>query len=109
MDDVRRRLDLGRAGPKVREVEDGVIKSLDKLIKEMEDSSRCRRDSRRRRRGNIRPSLPRPTACRCEGKGPGKVDQEDIGHESGWGDLPAKQRRKPCSRLARTFPPTTAT
>ena len=36
MDDIRRRLDLGRAGPKVRGVEDGVIASLDKLIEEVE-------------------------------------------------------------------------
>ena len=37
MDDIRRRLDLGRAGPKVRKEEDGVIESLDKLIKKLED------------------------------------------------------------------------
>src|SRR5262249_9557341 len=36
MDDIRRRLDLGRAGPKVRQVEDGVIASLDKMIEELE-------------------------------------------------------------------------
>ena len=37
MEDIRRRLDLGRAGPKVRKVEKGVIESLDKLIKKLED------------------------------------------------------------------------
>ncbi len=37
MEDVQRRLDLGRAGPKVRKVEDGVIESLDKMIKKIED------------------------------------------------------------------------
>ena len=60
MDDIRRRLDLGRAGPKVREVEDGVIKSLDKLIEEMEKPRppRPRRDGSRRRRGNIRSRSP---------------------------------------------------
>ena len=37
MEDIQRRLDLGRAGPKVRKVQDGVIESLDKLIKKLED------------------------------------------------------------------------
>ncbi len=37
MEDIRRRLDLGRAGPKVRKVEKGVIESLDKLIKKLEE------------------------------------------------------------------------
>ena len=37
MEDVQRRLDLGRAGPKVRKVEDGVIESLDKMIEKIED------------------------------------------------------------------------
>ena len=39
MEDIRRRLDLGRAGNQVREVEDGVIKSLDKLIEELEQQA----------------------------------------------------------------------
>ena len=43
MADVERRLDLGRAGSKVRGVEDGIIASLDKLIKQMEDQQQGRR------------------------------------------------------------------
>ena len=41
MDDIRRRLDLGRAGPKVREVENGVIASLDKLIEQLEQQQQA--------------------------------------------------------------------
>ena len=36
MDDIRRRLELGRAGKTVRKLEDDVIASLDKLIEELE-------------------------------------------------------------------------
>ena len=42
MEDVERRLDLGRAGPKVRKVEDGVVESLDKMIKKIEDAQNSR-------------------------------------------------------------------
>lgn len=38
MEDIERRLDLGRGGPKVRKIQDGVIQSLDKLIKELEEA-----------------------------------------------------------------------
>ena len=37
MDDIHRRLDLGRAGPKVKKAEDGVIAALDKMIKKIEE------------------------------------------------------------------------
>ena len=39
MDDIGRRLELGRAGRRVRKVEDDVIAMLDKLIKELEDQA----------------------------------------------------------------------
>ena len=56
MDDIRRRLDLGRAGAKVRTEEDGVVKSLDKMIKQIEDQS----NNSRRNRGppNLTPTKP---------------------------------------------------
>ena len=36
MEDIWRRLELGRGGPKVRKVEDGVVESLDKMIQKIE-------------------------------------------------------------------------
>ncbi len=39
MNDVTRRLDFGHAGKQVRGVEDGIIASLDKLIKQKEDEA----------------------------------------------------------------------
>ena len=37
MNDVRRRLEFGRAGKQVQMVEDGVVDSLDKIIKKLEE------------------------------------------------------------------------
>ncbi len=39
MNDVTRRLDIGHAGKRVRGIEDGIIASLDKLIKQKEDEA----------------------------------------------------------------------
>ena len=105
MDDVRRRLDLGRAGPKVREVEDGVIKSLDKLIEEMEaKAAAAAAMAAAGAQGNIRSSSPAPDSMPLGGKGPGNVTKKDIGNESGWGNLPAKQRQEALQQIGKDFP-----
>ncbi len=105
MDDVRRRLDLGRAGPKVREVEDGVIKSLDKLIEEMEAQAQAAAAmAAAGAQGNIRSTAPAPDSMPLGGKGPGNVTKKDIGHESGWGELPPKQRQEALQQIGKDFP-----
>jgi hypothetical protein len=103
MDDVRRRLDLGRAGPKVRKVEDGVIESLDKLIKKIEDQRQQQQQSSAG--GNtLRPSNPAQESVPMDGKGPGDVTKRDIGSESNWGDLPPKEREEALQQIGRDFP-----
>jgi hypothetical protein len=101
MDDIRRRLDLGRAGNKVREVEDGVIKSLDKLIKEMEDRQQS---SGGGAASGIRSTQPAPDSVLAAGKGRGEVTKRNIGNESGWGNLPPKQREEAMQQIGRDFP-----
>lgn len=103
MDDVERRLDLGRPGPKTRDVEDGVIKSLDKLIKELEDQAAAAAAAAGAQ-GNIRSSSPAPDSTPMGGKGPGQVANRDIGHEAGWGELPPKQRQEALQQIGRDFP-----
>jgi hypothetical protein len=107
MDDVRRRLDLGRAGPKVREVEDGVIKSLDKLIEEMEKQAQemaAKSAGGGGSQGSIRSSSPAPDSMPLTGKGPGNVTKKDIGHQSGWGELPPKDRQEALQQIGKDFP-----
>jgi hypothetical protein len=106
MDDVRRRLDLGRAGPKVREVEDGVIASLDKLIDEMEKQQQAAAAAAAAGsgRGNMHPSMPAQDSRPMQGKGPGEVAKKPIGNQSGWGDLPPRQRQEALQQIGKDFP-----
>ncbi len=101
MSDIRRRLDLGRAGAKVRQVEDGVIESLDKLIQKIEQRQQ-------------QPSLSSPDSLRSTspaqdsylkgGRAPGEVTKKPIGSGSGWGDLPPKERQQALQQIGRDFP-----
>jgi len=100
MEDIGRRLDLGRAGPRVREIEDGVIESLDKLIKEIED----RQQQSAGGANNVQSSSPAQDSRILGGKGPGEVTKKAIGNESGWGNLPPKERERAMQQIGREFP-----
>ena len=102
MDDIRRRLDLGRAGPKVRKVEDDVIASLDKLIEEMEKQQQQQQSSGGG--SQSQPSSPAQESRILGGRGPGDVDRKNIGSKSGWGDLPPKQRQEALQQIGKDFP-----
>jgi hypothetical protein len=99
MGDIHRRLDLGRAGPKVRKEEDGVIKSLDKLIKKLEDEQ-----EKQEQMSTLQPGTPASESRPMGGKGPGNVTKKNIGSQSGWGDLPPKQREQALQQIGRDFP-----
>jgi len=100
MDDIRRRLDLGRAGPVVRKEEDGVIASLDKMIKKLEEQQRQQDQSS----GNLHPTRPAEESRIMRGKGPGEAGNRRVGSESGWGNLPPKQREQAMQQIGRDFP-----
>ncbi len=101
MDDIGRRLALGRAGQKVRDVEDGVIESLDKMIKKIEDE----KNKQNQPNNASTPSGTPATESRiARGRGQGKVDRRDTGSGSGWGDLPAKQREQALQQIGKDFP-----
>ena len=38
------------------------------------------------------------------GKGPGEVTKKNIGSESGWGNLPPKEREQAMQQIGRDFP-----
>jgi hypothetical protein len=101
--DTERRLDLGRAGPKVRTIEDGIIDSLDKLIKKLEDQQGGGGGGGASG-SNIRSSSPAPDSRIIGGKGPGEVTKRDIGSASGWGNLPPKKRDEALQQIGRDFP-----
>jgi hypothetical protein len=106
MDDIRRRLDLGRAGPKVRAVEDGVIASLDKLIEEMEKQQQAAAAAAAKAggRGGARPAMPMPDSRPAELKGAGDVAKKPLGNQSGWGDLPPREREEALQQIGKDYP-----
>lgn len=104
MDDIRRRLDLGRAGKKVRDIEDGVIASLDKLIKELEEQQQQQQSSSSSGSQGSQSSRPMQDSRIASQKGPGKVDSKNIGSRAGWGDLPPKQREEALQEIGKEFP-----
>jgi len=101
MDDIRRRLDLGRAGSKVQGVERGVIESLDKLIKKLEEQQKkaCGGGG-----NSIQSSRPAQDSYIIGGKGQGRVTRKHVGDQSGWGNLPPKEREEALQQIGRDFP-----
>ena len=103
MDDIRRRLTLGRAGERVQGVESGVIESLDKLIKKIEDQMQQAQRSGGSA-GGQQSGTPMQDSRIAELKAPGKVEPRDIGRGAGWGNLPEKDREKALQEIGREFP-----
>lgn len=103
MADIERRLGLGRAGPKVRKLEDGVIESLDKLIKRLEEAQQQQASSSGGA-NNVQSMRPAQDSRIMEGKGKGDVDRKRVGSQGGWGNLPPRQREEALQQIGRDFP-----
>jgi hypothetical protein len=108
MRDVTRRLDLGRPGPRTRQVQDGVIESLDKLIAKLQKEQ----DSQNSGSGGAGSSgggqgqggRPMDDSRIAGGKGPGEVTRKDIGDGDGWGQLPPHKREEALQQIGREYP-----
>ncbi len=103
MDDVQRRLELGRAGKRVRKEEDEVIAKLDKIIEELEKQAKSGGGGGGAA-GSGNPSAPQNDSIGGDNRGPGKVDNRPIGNKSGWGNLPEKQRQEALQQISKEFP-----
>lgn len=103
MADVRRRLDLGRTGKTVQVVEDGVIDSLDKLIKDLEDQAQ-QQQAQTDAAGGQPSGTPMQDSRLAELKAPGKVDQRDVGHGADWGNMSDKEREQALQDIGREYP-----
>ncbi len=102
MNDVRRRLDIGRAGKQVQVVEKGVVDSLDRIIKKLEkqqQQQQCNKPG-----GGQQSSKPMQDSQLPSMRAPMKVEQRDVGNQSGWGDLPEKEREQALQQIGREFP-----
>ncbi len=105
MEDIQRRLDLGRTGEKVRTVEDGVIASLDKLIDEMEKQQQAAAAAARAgSQPGQQPVTPLPDSRPMELKAPGDVANKPVGNTDGWGELPPRERQEALQQIGKEFP-----
>lgn len=103
MSDIRRRLNFGHAGKRVRQEEDDVIAKLDKMIKEIEEQLQ-KMPSSGQGSGGAQSSNPAQDSQNLGGKGPGDVDQRRIGNKSGWGNLPFKEREQALQQISKDLP-----
>ncbi|MGI9458157.1 MAG: hypothetical protein ACR2NU_16455 [Aeoliella sp.] len=102
MSDVRRRLGLGQAGQRAQEVERGILASLDKVIEQAEQQQR--KQQQQQQAGRQPSGTPMEESKPAELKGEGKVDIKEIGKQSGWGDLPPRERERVMQQISRDFP-----
>jgi hypothetical protein len=102
MDDVRRRLGLGRAGQKVRKEEEEIIAKLDKMIEEMEKQQQQQQQPGSG--GGSQSGPPLQDSQAAELKGPGHVDSKPVGKKDGWGNLPPKERQEVMQQIGRDLP-----
>ncbi len=110
MRDVRRRLDLGHAGPEIRRVQQGVIDSLDKLIAKLETQQQQQDQTGAAGGGGGggpggEAGRPLDDSKLAGGKGKGEVQTRDLGDGEGWGNLPPHEREAALQQIGREYPP----
>lgn len=110
MNDVERRLALGRAGKTVRDKEQAIVDKLDKMIDKLEQQQKEQQQQQQQKNGGKskqqQPSQGNPMDdTQVAGqKGNGDVDQKDIGNGSGWGNLPPAQRQEALQNITKDMP-----
>ncbi len=109
MNDVERRLALGRAGKIVQDKEQAIVDKLDKMIDKLEQQQQQQQQQQQKNSGNQKgqkPNQGKPMedSQLADQKGPGDVDQKDIGNSSGWGNLPPAQRQEALQNITKDLP-----
>jgi len=102
MEDIRRRLDLARAGKVVRDEEEQVIAKLEKMIEELEKQQQQQQSAGNQ--GGQRPSSPLPDSQAAKMRAAGEVDPKKLGKKDGWGNLPPKERQEVLQQIGRELP-----
>ncbi|MBX7103037.1 MAG: hypothetical protein K1X57_03100 [Gemmataceae bacterium] len=111
MDNIERRLDLARGGPKTQEIQKKVINRLDEVIKEVENQikngqSQCPSGGQPGQGGSNQPSAPQNDSFGGNNGGPGVVDSKKLKNlAENWGKLPEKERAKAMMEITKDLPP----
>lgn len=108
MRDIERRLDLGRAGKKVRQTEEDVVAKLDKMIDELEQQRQQQQQQQQSQgqsqQGNANPASPLEQGQPGDVSGPGNIDPKDAKNNGEWGNLPPKERQEALQQISNEYP-----
>jgi hypothetical protein len=110
MNDVERRLSLGRAGKQVRDQEQAIVdkleKMIDKLEKQQQQQQQQQKQKQKDKQNQPQQSNGKPMdQSQVAGeKGPGEVDEKDIGNDGGWGNLPPAERQEALQSMTKDLP-----
>jgi hypothetical protein len=110
MDNIERRLELARGGPKTQKIQKDAVARLDEIIKELENQ--CKGDCNGgccpggSKPGGGQGSTPMPDSVVAKNGGKGNVSEKDLKQMAqGWGKLPEKDRAEAIQQLTRDMPP----
>jgi hypothetical protein len=111
MDNIERRLELARGGPKTQKIQKDVVARLDEIIKQIENQAKgdgnggsCPNGGQPGNPGAI-PNSPQRDSMGGKNGGPGNVDQKKLdGLAKQWGKLPEKERAQAMQELTRDMP-----
>jgi hypothetical protein len=110
MNDVERRLTLGRAGKLVQDKEQAIVDKLEKMIDKLEQQQQEQQQKQQKGNSGGSPNqkpqqgTPQDDSQIAGTKGPGNVDPKDIGDGSGWGNLPPAQRQEALQNMTKDLP-----
>jgi hypothetical protein len=113
MNNIERRLDLSRGGPKTQKMQKEVVMRLEELIKQLEqqgngdsNGGNCPDGGNGNRPGSTnRPSSPMPDSYLPNNTGPGTVDPKKFKEiAKNWGTLPERERAKAMVELTKDLP-----
>ncbi len=111
MNDVQRRLDLGRTGKIVRDQEKQIVDKLDKMIDKIEQQLQEQQKQQQQQQDQAQGEKSKAQGKPMEDSRPagtygpgGDVDPKSLGNKSGWGDLPPAQRQEALQNITKDLP-----
>ncbi len=114
MDNVERRLDLGRGGKETQEIQKKIVFRLDELIKEKENQLKggqcnggnCPNGGKQGNKPGSNPSRPQDDSLGGNRTGTGKETQEKLRQlTQNWGKLNEKERAEAMTEINKELPP----
>lgn len=106
MSDVKRRLNLARAGQKTQKIEKEIVDLLEEMIKQMEEQANGAGSGKgggKTGKGN-QASNPAQDSRVKGSTAPGEVDKKKLKPGATWGNLDEKERAKVKNLISRDFP-----